>query len=110
MSMSWSVSRYGQHRTTRRLWMLLSITAQPLVTLEDGLDKARADLAGLEKAGYFPQKSHRLTLLVDGIKLFADAFDKLLGNVEKKRNSLIGKLSSTRQTLAIPRIFAKRRG
>lgn len=58
-------------------------------TLLTGLDEAKRTLAALEAAGVSLDRvtSH---LLVDGVQKFADAFDQLLGTVERRRRALLG--------------------
>lgn len=58
-------------------------------TLRTGLDEAKQKLAALEAAGVSLDRvtSH---LLVDGVQKFADAFDQLLGTVERGRRALLG--------------------
>jgi transaldolase/glucose-6-phosphate isomerase len=56
---------------------------RPRPSLTEDLDRARETLAGLARLGISMQE---LTdrLLDDGVKLFADAFEKLLSRVEKR--------------------------
>lgn len=58
-------------------------------TLLEGVDQAKHTLAALEGAGV---SLERVTahLLVDGVQKFADAFDQLLGTVERRRRALLG--------------------
>jgi len=70
------------------------------VTLEDGLKEARANLDNLAKLGISLDQVTS-ELLTDGIALFAEAFDRLLANVEKKRMGLLGNLLD-RQTVKLP--------
>ncbi|MBI4310490.1 MAG: transaldolase [Chloroflexi bacterium] len=52
-------------------------------TLEQGVDEARAVMAGLDAAGVsMAQVTDKL--LAEGVKAFADSFDKLLANLEQK--------------------------
>ncbi len=53
---------------------------QPRASLEEDLPAARATLAAVEQHLRLEEVTD--TLLVDGVKLFADAFDKLLAAVE----------------------------
>jgi transaldolase/glucose-6-phosphate isomerase len=54
----------------------------PRATLEKDVDAARQTMSNLAKAG-ISMKEITDKLTADGVKLFADAFDKLLGAVEK---------------------------
>ncbi|WP_022719600.1 bifunctional transaldolase/phosoglucose isomerase [Rhodopseudomonas sp. B29] len=63
---------------------------KPRDSLEENLDDARAALEGLQKAGISLDKITD-QLVVEGVKLFADAFDKLLGAVAYKRNVVLAK-------------------
>jgi transaldolase / glucose-6-phosphate isomerase len=58
-------------------------------TLAEGIDDARAILASLERAGI---SLDRITsdLVVDGVRLFSEALDKLLGVVAAKRRHMLG--------------------
>ena len=57
--------------------------AQLRNSLEENIDAARATMAGLEKAGI---SINVITdkLLIDGLKLFSDAFDKLLNALDAR--------------------------
>lgn len=57
----------------------------PRASLEEHLPEAHATLAAVEKHLRLEEVTD--TLLVDGVKLFADAFDKLLAAVEAARNA-----------------------
>ncbi len=59
------------------------------LTLTDGLDDARATLAALERTGI---RLERITadLATEGVRLFADAFDQLLGGLADKRRRMLG--------------------
>lgn len=60
---------------------------KPSATLESGLDKAAQVMEDLKKVNIsLPEICN--TLVVDGVKLFADAFDQLLSALEKKRDTL----------------------
>lgn len=59
----------------------------PRASLEDNVEAARETMRQLAAAGV-SMKEVTAQLVVDGVKLFADAFDKLLGAVSKKRQSL----------------------
>jgi transaldolase/glucose-6-phosphate isomerase len=55
---------------------------QPRLSLTEGIDQARKEMSDLAAVGIsMKQVTDKLT--VDGVKLFADAFDKLLEAVEK---------------------------
>ena len=58
-------------------------------TLTQGVDEAREILAGADRLGL---DLHAVTdkLVADGVRLFADAFDQLLGAVAKKRVDMLG--------------------
>jgi transaldolase/glucose-6-phosphate isomerase len=58
-------------------------------SLEEDLDAATETMAALEQAGV-SMKAVAAKLVDDGVKLFADAFDKLLGAVERKRQAGLG--------------------
>ncbi len=58
---------------------------QPRASLEEDLPEAHATLAAVEQHLRLEEVTD--TLLVDGVKLFADAFDKLLAAVEAARNA-----------------------
>jgi transaldolase / glucose-6-phosphate isomerase len=62
---------------------------KPRDSLEEKVAEARAVLDGLDKAGISLDKITD-QLVVEGVKLFADAFDKLLGAVAFKRNMVLG--------------------
>jgi transaldolase len=63
----------------------------PSETLEQGLDEAAALPGKLDAAGI---SMERVTakLLADGVKVFADSFDGLLANIERKRAALRARL------------------
>ncbi len=69
-------------------------------SLEENLDAAHAVMANLEKAG-ISMKAVTDKLLVDGLKLFADAFDKLLNALDVRCRTDI-KPKVTGQTYRIP--------
>jgi transaldolase / glucose-6-phosphate isomerase len=58
-------------------------------TLESGLDQAKDQLAALARSGISLEQITS-DLVDDGVKLFAEAFDKLLGAIARKRNSILG--------------------
>ncbi len=69
-------------------------------TLEENIDEAKQTMAALERAG-ISIDAVTVQLVEDGVKLFADAFDKLLGAVARKRGDLLGnKLDG--QTFKLP--------
>jgi transaldolase/glucose-6-phosphate isomerase len=57
--------------------------------IQDGLDEARADLAALEKSGVSLDEITR-ELVEDGVRQFADAFDKLFGSIAAHRSQILG--------------------
>ncbi len=59
-------------------------------TLETNLEKSQTILADLEKFGISLEDACE-QLVSEGVKLFADAFDKLLTGLEQKSTSLVGK-------------------
>ena len=64
-------------------------TGNPQPTLMSGLAQARETLVTLDKVGISIAEVTD-ELLSDGVQKFSDAFDKLLGAVEKKRQALLG--------------------
>jgi transaldolase/glucose-6-phosphate isomerase len=58
-------------------------------SLEENIDEAKGVLAGLEKSG-ISLDAITAELVKDGVKLFADAADKLYGAVAYKRAAVIG--------------------
>ncbi len=56
-------------------------------SLHDGLDAARVTMTELERCG-ISMRTVTDQLLVDGVKLFADAFDKLLGSIGAKVSAI----------------------
>jgi transaldolase / glucose-6-phosphate isomerase len=68
-------------------------------TIEEGVGEAEADLAAVAAAGISLDEV-TASLVVDGVQLFADAFDKLLGAVARKRAEALGtKLSAQKLML-----------
>ncbi len=64
---------------------------KPGLTLEKGTDEAEEHLEALEKAGIsMAQVTNKL--LADGVKSFADSFDKLLDNISEKMAKLTAQL------------------
>jgi transaldolase / glucose-6-phosphate isomerase len=62
---------------------------KPSSTLESNLDQANSVMVEIESLG-ISMKEVCDKLTEDGVKLFADAFDTLLGAVEKKREGALG--------------------
>jgi transaldolase/glucose-6-phosphate isomerase len=73
---------------------------RPRASLAEGVDEAGRTLATLEQAG-ISLRDVTGQLTEDGVRLFADAFDKLLSAVEKKRAGLLG-AKMDRQTYQLP--------
>ncbi|MEA2941845.1 MAG: transaldolase / glucose-6-phosphate isomerase, partial [Bradyrhizobium sp.] len=74
-------------------------------SLEENIDDARAALAGLEKSG-ISLDAITAELVRDGVKLFADAADKLYGAVAHKRAAVIAG-SIDQQELALGPTISK---
>ncbi|MGB3864459.1 MAG: bifunctional transaldolase/phosoglucose isomerase [Xanthobacteraceae bacterium] len=74
-------------------------------TLEDDIASAERVLADLARAG-ISLDAVTTKLVEEGVQLFADAFDKLLGAVAHKRATLLGRAIGT-QTLALGDKLAK---
>jgi transaldolase/glucose-6-phosphate isomerase len=66
-------------------------------TLEQGLEEAEQVMASLEDAG-ISMEHVTAKLLADGVKAFADSFDKLIANIEDKRARLLAQGLGTRGT------------
>jgi transaldolase/glucose-6-phosphate isomerase len=62
---------------------------KPRASIEEDVEGAKKTMADLAKAGLSMEKI-TAQLVEEGVKLFADAFDKLLGAVEKKRVTILG--------------------
>jgi transaldolase / glucose-6-phosphate isomerase len=62
---------------------------EPAATLTEDVNAAREVLLNLQQAGI---SLHQVTdqLLAEGVQLFKNAFDQLLGAVEKKREAVLG--------------------
>lgn len=60
-------------------------------TLDTGYEEAHQIIARMEKAG-ISSKDVTDKLLADGVKLFADSFNKLIEGVEGKRQKLVGEM------------------
>jgi len=69
-------------------------------SLEEGLEEAALTLQALEAAG-IPMREVTDRVLEEGVRLFADAFDTLLGAVERKRREILGP-ALARQTVHLP--------
>jgi transaldolase / glucose-6-phosphate isomerase len=74
-------------------------------TLTAGVEKAAQTLAALDRAG-ISLDAVTAALVVDGVKLFADAFDKLNGSLAEKRRRVLGKALDD-QVLALPEPLKK---
>ena len=69
-------------------------------SLEENIDEARQTMAALDRSG-ISIDAVTAKLVEEGVQLFADAFDKLLGAVARKRAALLGdKLNS--QIITLP--------
>ena len=69
-------------------------------SLEENIDQAKQTMAVLERSG-ISIDAVTSKLVEEGVQLFADAFDKLLGAVARKRTALLGdKLDS--QAIKLP--------
>jgi transaldolase / glucose-6-phosphate isomerase len=62
---------------------------KPRASLEENIDQAEHVMTELEQSG-ISIDAVTATLVDDGVQLFADAFDKLLGAVASKRAALLG--------------------
>jgi transaldolase/glucose-6-phosphate isomerase len=68
-------------------------------SLEENIEQARQTMAALDSSG-ISIDAVTAELVADGVQLFADAFDKLLGAVARKRAALLGdRLDSQAMTL-----------
>jgi transaldolase/glucose-6-phosphate isomerase len=73
-------------------------------TLTENVDEARHIMETLENIGIsLTEVTDRL--LVDGVRLFADAFDRLLGAVEQERVSMLA-AALNRQSVSLPEPLA----
>ncbi|EJW12225.1 Transaldolase [Rhodovulum sp. PH10] len=77
----------------------------PAKTLTRGVDEAEAALAELARAG-ISLDAVTEKLVEEGVALFADAFDKLLGAVADKRALVLGERAN-RQSIAMPADLAE---
>jgi len=75
-------------------------------TLTENVDAARATMDALA-AARISMADVTARLLDEAVRLFADAFDKLLGAVERKRVALLG-TELNRQTFRLPPPFEER--
>jgi transaldolase/glucose-6-phosphate isomerase len=73
---------------------------RPRASLEEDLESAHDTMEVLEDVGISMQEVTD-KLLAEGVKLFEEAFDKLLSAVEKKRQALLG-AAIPRQTHKLP--------
>ncbi|GAB1715222.1 MAG: transaldolase / glucose-6-phosphate isomerase [Nitrobacter sp.] len=78
---------------------------RPRDSLEDNLDEARQTLAALANAGISLDAVTR-NLVKEGVQLFDDAADKLLGAVARKRAKILG-TTLGQQTLSLGPAMAK---
>ncbi len=78
---------------------------RPRASLEERIEEAHDTMEVLEQVG-ISMKEVADKLLEDGVKLFADAFDKLLSAVERKRQALLG-AELNRQTYSLPEDLAE---
>jgi transaldolase / glucose-6-phosphate isomerase len=62
---------------------------KPRLSLEENIDQAEQVMASLERAG-IAIDAVTAKLVEEGVELFADAFDKLLGAVAGKRAAILG--------------------
>ena len=58
-------------------------------SLEENIDEAKQTMAALERSG-ISIDAVTAKLVEEGVQLFADAFDKLLGAVARKRAAILG--------------------
>ena len=77
---------------------------RPRASLEENLEEAHDTMDILEQVG-ISMRQVTDKLLDEGVQLFADAFDKLLSAVEKKREALLG-AELDRQTYRLPEDLA----
>jgi transaldolase / glucose-6-phosphate isomerase len=74
-------------------------------TLTAGVDEAARNLAALERAG-ISLDAVTDALAVDGVRLFADSFDKLCGALAEKRRRILGRALND-QDAALPEPLQK---
>ena len=77
----------------------------PRPSLTENVGAAHATMEALAAAGV-PMADVTSKLLDEAVRLFADAFDKLLGAVERKRVALLGD-EINRQTFRLPDVLAR---
>jgi transaldolase/glucose-6-phosphate isomerase len=77
----------------------------PRATIETNVDAAEQVLAGIAAAGV-ALDAVTAGLVADGVRLFADSFDQLLGAVARKRTQVLGKRLNP-QKLALGDAFKK---
>jgi transaldolase/glucose-6-phosphate isomerase len=70
-------------------------------TIEEGIDDAKRVMAALERGGISIEDVCR-KLVEDGVRLFAEAQDKLLGAVAQKRTTLLGDALDTQHLVLSP--------
>ena len=58
------------------------------LTLDQGVDEARADIEAISSAG-ISMKEVTAKLLTDGVKSFGASFDELIANIEEKKTQLL---------------------
>ncbi|MFL9826511.1 bifunctional transaldolase/phosoglucose isomerase [Rhodoplanes sp. SY1] len=76
----------------------------PAATLQRGVDEAEQALAALDRLG-IALDAITDQLVTEGVQLFADAADKLLGAVAQKRAQVLGDRINA-QTITVPRDLA----
>jgi len=74
-------------------------------SLEENIEQAEQTMAALERSG-ISIDAVTAKLVEEGVQLFADAFDKLLGAVAKKRTALLGEKLDD-QVITLPTEFEK---
>lgn len=77
----------------------------PRPTLAEGVEEAKAVLAGLAAAG-IALDAVTAELVTDGVRLFSDSFDQLLAAVARKRAQVLGRKLDT-QSLALGETLGK---
>ncbi|MEC4811694.1 MAG: bifunctional transaldolase/phosoglucose isomerase [Scytonema sp. PMC 1069.18] len=78
---------------------------QPRASLQEHLEEAHDIMETLSRVNISMQDVTE-QLLAEGVKLFIEAFDKLLSSVEKKREAVLG-TALDRQTYSLPEDLAK---
>jgi transaldolase/glucose-6-phosphate isomerase len=74
---------------------------RPRATLMEDVESAADTMAALAEVG-ISMKDATDKLLVEGLQLFSDAFEKLLKAVEKQRQAVAGRLNRLKYTLPDP--------